>query len=153
MQQTMYRKIIMNFLIGLLLPIALSVQWLPNVYDAFFKGVYKYYDFRIGSLREFLYHVYGNSYFIDYVLFLIMFLLPFQLIKDHYYKIGKRLSFYKKILLFSLIVGCLIIFWGLFSNIWIYPIYHNLIYLVYAFGSGVIFGSLLYFSVDRYVEK
>lgn len=67
MQQTMYRKIIMNFLIGLLLPIALSVQWLPNVYDAFFKGVYKYYDFRIGSLREFLYHVYGNSYFIDYV--------------------------------------------------------------------------------------
>lgn len=82
-----------------------------------------------------------------------MFLLPFQLIKDHYYKIGKRLSFYKKILLFSLIVGCLIIFWGLFSNIWIYPIYHNLIYLVYAFGSGVIFGSLLYFSVDRYVEK
>lgn len=149
----MYRKIIMNLLIGLLLPIVLKIRWLPNVYDALFKGIYKYYDFRIGSLQEFLYHVYGDSYFVDYVLFLIMFLLPFQLIKDHYFKIGKRLSFYKKILLFSLIVCSVIVLWGLFSNIWRYPIHHNLIYLVYALGSGIIFGSLLYFSVDRYVEK
>ena len=87
------RKIIVALFIALPIPIFLKIRWLPNVYDALFKGIYRYYDFEIETLREFLFHVYGSSYFIDYVLSVLMLMLPFQLIKDYYSKKNIRLSF------------------------------------------------------------
>ncbi len=148
----MYRKIIVNGLVAFVVfPVIISFRYWQNIIE----GNYKYYDSYIDSFSEYVYIAVLRpmAYPLVPIFFLLLVLLPFQLIKDHYYKIGKTLPYYKKILLFSLIVGSLIIFWGLFSNIWVYPYYHNLIYLVYAFGSGVIYGSLLYFLVDRYVEK
>ncbi len=143
----MYRKIIMNFLIGLLLPIALSIRWFPHVYNAFFKGIYKYYDFRIESLGEFLYHVYGRTYFIEYFVHLFVLFLPFQLIKDYYFNTKKiRLSFLKK--------------WGVLTSIllvwmllWVPLRLEYWRFFVFAIGFGLVFTALLYFTIDRYVEK
>jgi len=150
----MFRKITANLVVGLLAPIFFKIRWLPNVYDALFKGVYKYYDFQIDSLNEFLYHVYGDSYFIDYILSILLFMLPFQATKDYYLSRKKaRPAFLRKWLTLTAILFGWIIFWGCFSNIWAYPYYYNLIYLVYALSFGLIFITLLYFTVDRYVEK
>ncbi len=144
----------MNLLVGLLIPIALKIRWLPNVYDALFKGIYKYYDVRIDSLGEFLRYVYGNSYPIAYVLSIAMLLLPFQLIKDHYsLRMKVRISFLRKWIILSAIVAGWIALWGTVSNIWMIPIFHNVIYLAFAIAFGFIFTSLLYLTVDQYVER
>ncbi len=148
----MYRKIIVNGLAAFLIfPVISSFRYWKNIAE----GNYRYYDSYIHSFSEYIYVVVLRPmvYPLIPMFFLLTVLLPFQLIKDHYYKIGKRLPYYKKILLFSFIVGCLIMFWGLFSNIWIFPYYQNLIYIVYAFGFGIIFSTLLYLLIDRYVEK
>lgn len=144
----------MNLLVGLLIPIALKIRWLPNVYDALFKGIYKYYDVRIDSLGEFLRYVYGNSYPIAYVLSIAMLLLPFQLIKDHYsLRMKVRISFLRKWIILSAIVAGWIALWGTVSNIWMIPIFQNVIYLAFAIAFGFIFTSLLYLTVDQYVER
>ncbi|MCL7986760.1 hypothetical protein M8998_02280 [Sphingobacterium sp. lm-10] len=82
-----------------------------------------------------------------------MILLPFQLVKDHYTGMGKSLSFGKKVFALSLLISILICLFGSFSNIWTIPWYYNFIYIVYAFGFGLLFTTLLYVMVDRYVEK
>ncbi|RAV27408.1 hypothetical protein DN748_18820 [Sinomicrobium soli] len=147
------RKIIVPLFIALPIPIFLKIRWLPNVYDALFKGIYRYYDFEIETLREFIFHVYGSSYFIDYVLSVLMLMLPFQLIKDYYSKKNIRLSFLKKWGILTCIVSGWIILLGTFSNIWWVPWYKNMIYIAYALFLGLICTTLLYFAIDRHVDK
>jgi hypothetical protein len=148
-----FNKIIANITAGLLVPIFLNIRWFPNVYDAVFNGVYRYYDFQIKSLDEFLYHVYGSSYLFEYAFSVIMVLLPFQLIKDYFLKKKGKLSFFGKWGILSAIIVSWILIWGSVSNIWTSPWYHNFIYLAFPLGFGLVFTTLLYFMVDRYVEK
>ena len=148
-----YRKIIFNAFIALLIPIVLLIRWIPNVFNALLFGQYKYYDFRINTLGKFLSTVY-DGYFIMWIISLLFIFFPFQLIKDFYIeKKGRPLSFIKKTSVLSSIVVAIILFFGSFSNIWMLPWYNNLIYLVFAYGFGLLFTTLLYFTIDKYVEK
>lgn len=140
-------------MVGLLAPIYFNIRWLPNVYDAIFNGVYHYYDFQIKSLNEFLYHVYGTLYLAEYAFSVIMVLLPFQLIKDYFFKKKNKLSFFGKWGILAGIMVSWILILGTFSNIWWTPWYYNFIYLAFSLGFGLVFTTLLYFMVDRYVEK
>ncbi len=138
----------MNLLVGLLLPIALKIRWLPSVYDAVFKGVYKYYDVKIDSLNEFLYYVYGKSYFLEYLILVAFFLLPFQLIKDYFRSRKIKLTFIQK---WAILTGILI----LWVILWL-PLGLNADSLKYFFVTivfGFLFAGLLYLCIDQYEEK
>ncbi len=144
----MKRKIIGNLLVGLILPILILGRWLPNTYHAVFFDVYEYYDFHITSLSQFLSTVYRHYIFI-YVISLLFILLPFQVLKDLYYaKKGKYLSLLKKVLFLVLL---LLIENMLFIRGPIYEWYGR--YILFAAGIGIPISILLYFTVDRYVER
>lgn len=146
-------KIILNLIVGIFIPIVLKIRWLPNLFEAVFYGKYNYYDFQINSLGEFLKEVYVRGFWLEYVLGIILILLPFQLIKDNFHRKNKSLRFFRKVqILFGILIGWIIVL-GTFSNIWIIPWWYNFVYLVYAVIFSLIFTSLLYFLVDRYAEK
>ncbi|ATL43526.1 hypothetical protein DSC47_10755 [Elizabethkingia miricola] len=148
-----FRKYISNLLIGLLIPLFLKLRWISNVYDAVVYEKYKYYDFQINSLNEFLYNVIGKSYLFDYILGVILILFPFQIIKDRLIYKGKKISFLQKVLLLSGIVMFEILVVGSFSNIWQTPWWSNLVYFIFSLTFGLLFTTLLYFTLDRYIEK
>src|SRR5690606_19616615 len=101
----MIRKIIGNLIIGLIMPILMLGRWFLNTYNAFVHGVYEYYDFHITSLSGYLYEVYGKNYLFSFILAILFLLLPFQLIKDYYYRKRKGpLAFWKKMLILMGIV-------------------------------------------------
>jgi len=149
----MIRKILGNLIIGLLSPIFLKIVWLPEVYNALFKNEYKYYSFRIETLSEFLYHIYGENYILIYLLNLIVILLPFQLIKDYYFKMDKLIVFSKKVVIFFILFSSIVILFGCFSNIWFIPIWKNIYYILFGLFYSFIFSSLLYIVIDRYLER
>lgn len=145
----MIRKIIGNILVGLLLPFLFLVRWWPSTYDAIFYGVYKYYDFHITSLSEYLYEVYGRDFLARSIFPLLFMLLPFQIIKDGYYwKNRQALTLWKKMLVFT---GIVLLEVMLFVRGPIYDYYA--LYLGSAIGIGVPISALLYLLIDRYVEK
>lgn len=95
----------------------------------------------------------ASIYFILSFGILMLVFLPFQLIKDHYLKNGKKMWFIKKALLLASLLSIVIILFGSFSNIWQTPWYENLVYLAFALGFGVFFALLLYFLTDRHEER
>ncbi len=147
------RKLIGNLLAATVAPILLQVGVLPNVFRAIFYGEYKYYDFKIDSLKEYLLTVY-SGYFLFYFVTLVFVLLPFQLIKNHYNEQGIRLSFLKKsgilsgiVLFYFLIAG--LFFVNLFFPVW----YYNLHYLLIATVFGVVMSAILHLLVDSAIES
>lgn len=145
-------KIIGNLFIGLFIPFLLKLRWLPNLYDAIFFKKYTYYDFNIDTLSEFLYYLYGESYLIEYIFSLILFLIPFQLIKDFFYKKNNRLSLIKKTLILNLVLIICVIIIGIFSNIWFIPWWYNFIYVIYSFFLSIIITVSSYFIIDKHTE-
>ncbi len=145
-------KIIGNLFIGLFIPFLLKLRWLPNLYDAIFLKKYTYYDFNIDTLSEFLYYLYGESYLIEYIFSLILFLIPFQLIKDFFYKKNNRLSLIKKTLILNLVLIICVIIIGIFSNIWFIPWWYNFIYVIYSFFLSIIITVSSHFIIDKHTE-
>lgn len=149
MTKRMKRKIIVNLIVACLMPILILGRWLPNTFDAIVYGVYKYYDFHITSLSEYLYEVYGRHFMIYFIFPLLFMLIPFQVIKDQYYRKVKRLLIlWKKILILMTIVLLEVM---LFVRGPIYDWY--VMYLGVAIGLGVPISIILYFLIDRYVER
>lgn len=149
----MKRKIIGNILVSLLIPILFSVRWFPAIYKGIFYGEYEYYDFQVNTFGELLGYIYGGvGYFFGAILGYIAIILPFQIIKESRYNKGKVNSFKFKWVIISLIVLLWILIFGTFSNIWMVPWWHNLIYIGFSFGFGLICNTVLYLGVDRYVE-
>ena len=150
----MKRKILGNILASFLIPVLLSVRWFPSIYKGVFHGVYEYYDVQVDTFGELLMNIYGGAnYFLGAVLGGLIILLPFQLIKNGYYRSGKHLSFTKKWMILSSIFLGLIILFGTFSNIWWIPYWKNIYYILFSLGFGLIIAGLLYLCVDRYVER
>ena len=149
----MIRKISGNLIIALFIPFLLKIRWLPNVCNALFKKEYKYYDFDIKTLSEFLYHVYGENYIGSYLISLIGFLIPFQIIKDILYKSKGKISFLHKIFIVTILLCIEIIIIGTFVNIWTIPWWHNFMYLLISIVFGIIITTITYFFIDRYVER
>ncbi|TYR35845.1 hypothetical protein FXV77_12275 [Sphingobacterium phlebotomi] len=144
----MIRKIIGNLIIGLIMPLLMLARWLPNTYNAIVHGVYEYYDFRITSLSGYLYEVYGKNYLFSFILAIVFLLLPFQLIKDRYYRKRKRpLAVWKKMLILMSIVLVEVM---LFVRGPIYDWYT--VYLGVSIGMGILISLLAYLLIDRYVE-
>lgn len=111
----MVRKIIGNLLVGRLLPILAASRWWPNIYNGVVHGKYEYYDFRIETLEELGYEIFGRDFLVDYIIGLVLLLLPFQLIKDYNYKKnGRGIAIWNKCLVLSVIIAffCLLLFRG-----------------------------------------
>jgi len=148
----MIRKILGNLLVGTLMPLLASVRWWPNIYDALVNNVYKYYDFHITSAREFFYHLFGGwlSYFVYALIYTIIILLPFQLIKDAYRRKLIHLSFVKKWFILTAIILGWILLVGMFGNIWMIPMWYNVIYILFALFASFMLTGILYFIIDLY---
>jgi len=145
----MIRKVVGNLIIGLIMPILMLARWLPNTYNAVVHGTYEYYDFHITSLTGYLYEVYGKNYLFSFILAILFLLLPFQFVKDRYYRTRKKpLTVWKKILI---LVGVVLVEVMLFVRGPIYDWY--ILYLGVSISMGAIIFLLAYFLIDRYVEK
>lgn len=140
-------------LVALLAPILFKIGWLSAVIDAIVYGKYKYYDFQIDSLGIFLKHVYLETFIYEYLFAITVIFLPFQLLKDYYLNNKSPLSFFKKTLLLSCITAISIIIVGTFSNIWDVPWYNNFRYVAFSLFFGIIFSTIHYLVIDRYVEN
>ena len=149
----MIRKIIYNSLVSLIMPFVFNFRWLPGLYDAIFNNVYSYYDFQINSVREYFKIVFLFSYLPVTILSLLGIFLPFQLIKDFYWRKGKPLTIKNKIAFLTGIIIFYILVFGSFNNIWTIPWYNNFFYLLFAFIFGILFTLVLYLSIDKYVQK
>lgn len=149
----MIRKIIYNSLVSLIMPFVFNFRWLPGLYDAIFNNVYSYYDFQINSVKEYFKIVFLSSYLPVTILSLLGIFLPFQLIKDFYWRKGKPLSIKNKIAFLTGIIVIYILVFGSFINIWTIPWYNNLFYLLFAFIIGILFTSVLYLLIDKKVEN
>lgn len=145
-----YRKILINLFCAFIVQFFLLIRWLPNLIDAVFYQKYVYYNFKINSLSEFILIVYGDSYIIMSLIAMIFIFLPFQLIKDYYYKKGVFLNLFQRIGILTGIFIILILIFGAFNNIWVAPWYKNILYLAFAIGFGTLFSIILYFTIDRY---
>jgi hypothetical protein len=147
----MIRKIIINLITALVFfpLVLLGKRWENILY-----GNYQYYDTHYTTLKEYIsVLLYLISYPLTSFIFLIFILLPFQLIKDYHYKNGKKTSYIKKVGILTLIITGFIIFIGTFNNIWTHPLWHNFIYVFYSLFLSLIFTTILYFLIDRYVER
>lgn len=135
----------------LLAPFIITARYWPNVFNAIFYNDYVFgrYPYHYTSLKEFLCAVYCEIYPILVVLLFLIF-LPFQLIKNYCYKKGRKLSFMEKIGLMALIVIGIVCFFGTFTNLWLNPLHHNVIYIGIALGIAVVFTPIFHFLVDRY---
>ncbi|HAY3552122.1 hypothetical protein KRE47_08730 [Elizabethkingia meningoseptica] len=144
-----WRKILWNIIAAFVLfPIVgIGRHWVNII-----TGNYEYYNIHY-TLREYLgLLLYGQVYFSIFWLLIVLF--PFQLIKDYRYRIGKRLSFLYKVLVFAGIISSVILIAGsFFVNIWGTPWWDNLLYIIVAIGISIIFTPFLYLTIDKSVER
>lgn len=139
----MVRKIIFNIIIGyVLFPIFLIFREWNN----FINGIYKYEDIVYESLYEYLIdYLHTLAYPLVPTIFLLIVLLPFQLIKDSYFnRFNKPLNLWLKFVVLVLILFLVYFFLitrGHMKNFWLSTICF-----------GAIYTLILYFTVDRYVE-
>lgn len=142
------RKIGFNLVIGFFVfPLILKIQqWI-------YFGIDSIKQDGLGLRAIFIAIFEDPFYFLNAIVFSLLILLPFQLIKDYHYTKGKRLQFSQKVLYFSVLVLILIGLFGSFSNIWWVPWYKNMVYVAYALGLGFVCTTILHFTIDRYVEE
>ncbi|WP_164112204.1 MULTISPECIES: hypothetical protein [Sphingobacterium] len=143
---------VFTFLLTLLVVALIApVRWWPNIYNGVVYGKYEYYDFHIETLGELLYQIYGQTYGFVYIFSLILVLLPFQIIKSYCYnKNNRALKLWKK---------CLILF-GIMSVVFAFlfrppmtEMRERLELFAILLALGTLFALILYFCVDRYVER
>lgn len=147
-----YRKLLFNLLASLAAPLIFFIKRIPDIYVAIVSKQYKYQDYQITSLKDYLHAVFEGFYLWLSLLSLILIFVPFQLIKDYCYKKKRALTFLQKVSLLTLIMAIWLIAWGLVGNIWFYPVYYNLIYIGFSIFFGLLFAAFFYLTVDKYAE-
>src|SRR5690606_36585679 len=117
------RKITFNILVAFFVfPLVMRIKyWI----DFGINPVKKYESIRDLIANEFFHN---SLYIIMAFSFLILILLPYQLIKDVSLKKGKKLTYIKKTMIFTGLIGIPILLLGAFSNIWWIPWYKNFLY-------------------------
>lgn len=133
----MLRKIFVNCIIAFILfPIlifirdllVLPVEWKNNI-----------------SIPKFLSFLHDTAYPYTSIAFLLIILLPFQLIKNYFAKKGKHLSLLSRVGIFSvLFILVIFILWGR-DVVSVVLFYYLLI--------SVVIATLLYIFVDKYEER
>jgi len=79
---------------------------------------------------------------------LIFILLPYNIILPNKQK-KQQLPFYKKVLLFELVLAVVWCLLGTFMNVWISPYWKNLLILLIFLPLSFIFSGFIHFFVDR----
>ncbi|KFC34146.1 hypothetical protein CMT87_17035 [Elizabethkingia anophelis] len=138
------RKILINiFASFIVLQLFINFNYVCSI----IKGNYKYFDTTYINIKEYLevtIFTFGNL--IVSILSLILVFLPFQIIKDHYYNKGHKLTFIKK----WLIIFALIFIW---SFIWRGSLIFNILSILIMIATALFFNILLYLLIDKYAEK
>lgn len=142
------RKIIFNLLIPFFTYTLVVV--IPSMWSNILSNNYHVYDTRYDSLWEYFIGVIRNTGYPFTILFYtIAILVPFQLIKDFFYKIkNNKLSLFLKCLILSILTVTFYTF--IFS---LYTTEIPLSTMVQFIALGLICAILLYVFVDRYMKK
>lgn len=101
----------------------------------------------VGTFKESLKHSAPVYFGIGSTLFLILVLLPYNLIVLRF----KNISFFRKILLFEAIMIVDICLISTYTNLLFYPYWKNIYYLIYLMAYAFIFGGLIHILVDKKV--
>jgi len=146
----MLRRLLANVLLAyILFPlIILTRHW-----NTILNGVYRIEDAYYDSFKEYMVaHLHQTAYPLLPTLFLLLILCPFQLIKDYFNRKGRPLSLWIKCPIFSLFVT---VCYALLSRGYLANImrYSPMSFWGPIILAGIIFPVLLYFLVDRFVEK
>lgn len=144
----MWRKVIFNLIAGfVLLPL---ISFMTFYYQEVRTGNWTENPFSYESGKFLHSEIYG----LIEVLFLILILIPFQLLKNHRFKRGYKMGFLKRWLILTLIFLIVIFIFAVFTYGAIaIPWWRNYIYIVLSIIIALVFSTFLYFTVDRYVEK
>ena len=100
-----------------------------------------------GTFKESLKHSAFVYFGIGSTLFLVLVLLPYNLIILR----SKNISFFKKILLFEAIMIVDICLISTYTNLLFYPYWKNIYYLIYFTAYAFIFAGLIHILVDKKV--
>ncbi|MCC2600715.1 hypothetical protein [Sphingobacterium sp. FBM7-1] len=146
----MLRKLITNILIAFVLfPIFTADRHWSN----WLNGVYKIEDAYYETFGEYVQvYLHETAYPLLPFLFLILILLPFQLIKDYFNSKGKPLHFLIKSVVFTIFFAFGYTF--LAGGYMGYMLKSNPIsFWGPIIIAGILYPILLYFTIDRYVER
>lgn len=151
----MIRKIVVNLIAGFVIfPMIIFFKDLALIKELWYFGYGYSYDRNV--LYDYV-RIFINEYMIEDVFFLgsifftLLILVPFQLVKNYYYnRNGKGLRFLKKSL----------ILWGLLSVVFAFlfrppmtEVQERIELFVSLLSIASFFTLLLYFTIDRFVEK
>lgn len=146
----MTRKIIVNLLASFVL---VPTIFISKYWENIISGNYQYYDNHYYTLSKYIYILlHEQGYPILSVFSLLCIFLPYQIIKDYFFRKKIKIIFIYKIILLIIIIGFIVLIFGSLYDIWKSPWWGNYIYIIFVIGLGTFFTSLLYFTVDRYVE-
>ncbi|MDV2446062.1 hypothetical protein CMU93_00930 [Elizabethkingia anophelis] len=147
----MIRKIIANIFVSFtLFPMIFIFQDWRNI----ISGNYQYYDSHYNTLSEYVYVLlHEQGYPILSIFSLLCVFLPFQLTKDYFFRKKRKIIFINKVILLTIIMGVILLIFCLLYDMWKVPWWNNYVYLVFVLGFGLIFTPILYFTIDKYVEK
>jgi hypothetical protein len=99
-----------------------------------------------GTFFEYETLIASTVFVITPLFFLLFVLLPYNII---ILKIGiEKLSYLKKVSIFLLVTIIVICLLGTFMNVWLYPYWKNVYYLVYLIPCSFLFAGLIHFLVD-----
>lgn len=113
----------------------------------------EHYPYDLGNANILDYaSIYVKKYIdpITSIIFLLVVLLPIELLKDYKLKKGVKYSFTVKWFISIVVIMIPILLWGLFTNIWVVPWWKNLYYVVFSILFGLGITSILHLFVDRY---
>lgn len=146
----MFRKLLANILMAFLLfPILIGQRHWGN----WLQGIYKNEDIYYDTLGEYMrVYLHDTAYPFLPVMFLILILLPFQLIKDYFSEKRKPLSLLVKSLVFTVFYTvCYAFLAGGYMG---YMLKSNpMSFWGPIIIAGILYPILLYFTIDRYVER
>ncbi len=142
------RKFIFNLLIPFITDTLVVV--IPSMWSNILNNNYHVYDTHYDSLWEYFIGVIRNSGYPESIfLYTISILVPFQLIKDFFYKIkNNKLSLFLKCIILSILT---VIFYTFIISLYTTEI--PLSTLIQFIALGLINAILLFVFVDRYTEK
>lgn len=136
----MKRRIYINLLINyIFLPFILILRdyieiEILNTFDKYSGTFLDYINFRTLLM-----------YLVLSTIFLLLILVPYNFI---IFKQPKK-PLLLKVLLFNFMIIIIISLWGLFSNIWYYPYWKNIYYLIYSLPLSISFVVMLHLFVDK----
>ena len=101
-----------------------------------------------GSFLQYEKMIASTVFILAPILSILLVLLPYNFVIIRLSK-KRKIMLFQKILIFEFILIFVFCLFGTFLNIWRYPLWENIYYIIYFFPFSILFAGLLHYFVDK----